>query len=76
MLGFVNEVKEAVQEYKPQLDIENMALQNSIEIPTVKYDHTPSHFSPTTRNKNRMVDEEIFQNKSEKKDASFKGARR
>ena len=44
MLGFVNEVKEAVQEYKPQLDIETMVLQNNIEIPSVKYDQAPSIF--------------------------------
>ena len=73
MLGFVNEVKEAVQEYKPQLDIENMALQNSIEIPTVKYDHAPSHFSPTTRSKTEWLMKKSSKISQRKKTQALKG---
>ena len=62
MLGFVNEVKEAVQDYKPQLDIETMVSQNGIEIPSIKYDHTPSHFSPTTRAKTEWLMKKFFKN--------------
>lgn len=73
MLGFVNEVKEAMQEYKPKLDIENMALQNSIEIPTVKYDHTPSHFSPTTRSKTEWLMKKSSKISQRKKTKGLKG---
>ena len=73
MLGFVNEVKEAVQDYKPQLDIETMVSQNRIEIPSIKYDHTPSHFSPTTRAKTEWLMKKSSKISQRKKKHAGKG---
>ena len=73
MLGFVNEVKEAVQEYKPQLAIETMVLQNNIEIPSVKYDQAPSHFSPTTRAKTEWLMNKSSKISQRKKKHAVKG---
>ena len=72
MLGFVNEVKEAVQDYKPQLDIETMVSQNRIEIPASNTIN-PIPFSPTTRAKTEWLMKKSSKISQRKKKHAGKG---